>query len=323
MQYKRFVISLITFLVILCPLFVLIAKKYDSSSTILIKEKSGWILNKTGGMYDIAFLGSSRVHNIVATKTVDTLLGVNSINLGVGGAAYPENYLLLEQFLRRNKIKTLCLQVDMWGLIYGEQAYSHSFSEEKYLHLLGDRVVDSVYSKNTNPLKFYFRKYVPFFKYSEYNSIYSVEKMLFGIIPDNRNTFDKYKGAELLEGRKEGIVFGRTDVTKLKKMEYSSNSTMSLRNIIGLAKSKSINVVLFTTPIFTSFKQYLLFDKTARDTIHKIAMEYKLPYFNFDDEKISSDSLLFRDPTHLNYNGGILFTINFCDTLKKYNYGKN
>jgi hypothetical protein len=299
---------------------VLVSKQYDKACFNLKKEKAHWILSKKNESYDIVFIGSSRVFNTIDPVISDSILKLKSINLGVGGATYPEVYLLLDQFLRTNHIKTALLQVDMWGIIPGEQAYGHPFSEEKYLHLIGDKTVDSIYLRNSNPIKFYFRKYVPFFKYSEYNSIYSAEKMLFGINPTNKNIFSRRKGAILFDGRKKGVVFNEVKTDNLKKINYNSNSTMSLRKIIERLQSGGIKVVLLTSPSYKNFVDLIKFNQSAKDTIVSIANHYQLPYFDFERHAISSDSLCFRDYTHLNSKGGHLFTSILCDTLKKYNY---
>src|SRR5688572_24806564 len=128
MKYKRKFIAIFFFVGVLFSMLFLAEKKYNRSSLYFIQEKGIWILNQKNANYDVAFLGSSRVHNIIDPILADSLLSANTINLGIGGAAFPENYLVLQQFLKTNKIKTLALQVDMSGIIPGEQAYSHPFS---------------------------------------------------------------------------------------------------------------------------------------------------------------------------------------------------
>lgn len=320
MGYKRLLYSFIGFIIVLFPLMAFISNRYDKAFRHLKKEKAHWILNEKHGSYDVAFIGSSRVFNTIDPVIMDSVLKIKSINLGVGGAAYPEIYLLMDQFLKTSQVKTVLLQVDMWGIIPGEQAYSHPFSEEKYLNLIGNKTVDSIYLQNSNPFKFYCRKYIPFFKYSEYNSIYSMEKMLLNMDPDNKNDFAKHHGAILLNGRKKGITFDNIKSDNLKKINYSPNSTMSLRKIIALFRSKGIHVVLFTSPSYENFMRLVEFNRQAKDTIKSIAKQQQLPYFDFEQQAISIDSLYFRDYTHLNINGSLLFTSMLCDTLKKYNY---
>ncbi|MCE3227907.1 MAG: hypothetical protein K0S32_2458 [Bacteroidetes bacterium] len=280
-------------------------------------------MNVSGQKYDVAFLGSSRVFNIVDPVLCDSLLHANTINLGIGGAAYAENYLVLHEFLKKNQIRALCLQADLWGVIPGDKAYSHPFSEEKYLYLIGDNKVDSIYKANSNPLKFYFRKYIPFFKYAEFNNIFSPDKMLLGINHDNPDNFNRSKGAALLSGRKEGVIFARWDSTRLQKSEISRNSVLSLCNIIELAKSRGIAVVLFCAPAYQPFMKELPLNATARDTIQNIADRYGVPYFDFQKSDISLDTNMFRDYTHLNKEGATGFTKALCDSINLINYGKN
>lgn len=300
-----------------------VEKKYDFAFAQLKKEKAHWILHKSNEAYNVAFIGSSRVFNTISPVLIDTVLKIKSVNLGVGGAAFAENYLLLEQFLRKNAIETLYIQVDLWGLILPKEAYNHSFSEEKYLNLIGSPSVDSIYLSNSNPLKFYFRKYIPFFKYSEYNSIYSVDKMLLGLNPDNKNIFDKTKGATILEQKKDGITFKNLIVGKVKNANYCLESALSLKKLIAYAQSKKIKVSLFTAPSYIPYMKSLEFNLASKDTIKKIAKEFNVPFFDFEKSNHFKDTLLFRDYTHLNKKGSIVFSKLLSDTIKKYNYGKN
>jgi hypothetical protein len=315
---KIFIIKSILFSVLLViPLFFL-SKKYSRAVFSLNKEKAHWILKLKSRQYDAAFIGSSRVYNCLDTRCIDSILLTKSINLGAGGASYPENYLLLDQFIKNgNSIKLLCIQVDMWGLVPAEQAYTHAFSEEKYLHLLGDDIVDSVYLKNSNPLKFYFRKYLPFFKYAEYNSIYPVDETLLGIAKNAAPyNWDVTNGSHILKGKKKNFSFDLCNNNSFENLSYSLNSFYSLEKMISYANTHKIKVVLFTTPSYIPFMKNVSFYKPSMDSIKNIVSRSGIKYYNFETLPLCIDSAYFRDFSHLNDKGAVMFSGCFADSLK-------
>lgn len=316
-HYKKFFLKVLFLAALLYVPFYLLSRKYDKTMWLLKKEKAHWVLSQKNKNYDIAFVGSSRVFNCIDTHVIDSALNSNSINLGVGGASYSDNYLLLYNFLKNNTVKNICIQVDFWGLIPGKQAYSCPFSEEKYLHLLGDPVVDSIYRENTNYLKLPFRKYLPYFKYSEYNNIYPLDLMS-GLCLYKGMPLEPISsgGSKIPEQPKQGFSFHLKD-TLLNNFQFSHNSIESLTHLIHFASKKCERVYLFTTPSFAPFMKKVALYRNALDTIKKIEASVNLPYFNHERDTICSDSLFFRDFTHLNRKGATYFSLELANDLKK------
>ena len=129
--------------------------------------KSSWVLNKKNEIYDVAFLGNSRVYTQIYTDSLTHKLGKNCVNLGVDGTNIMHHYLLLNLFLKQhNTIKYLVYNIDPWSL-------SFNLDDPKRTWILLNEINDSsVYSeyKSVFGYRTYLWRYFPFWKFTEYNS---------------------------------------------------------------------------------------------------------------------------------------------------------
>src|ERR1700741_4751314 len=137
-------------------------------------NKQNWILKKSGLKFDYAVLGSSRVNTMIDIKSLDKNFEKKGINIGNTGAGYAENYIILSEFIEKNKINTLILNTDEFSF-NSVKAWKHPFHEFEFLPLFSK--YDAVFYDYTPMWKFYLWKIIPLTKYLEYNDHIHIKKM--------------------------------------------------------------------------------------------------------------------------------------------------
>ena len=313
---KAFTIKAILLIAII---FVLLTAldRYYTKYTISHKnlcEKSDWILNHKDEKFDFAFIGNSRVINMVDINAIEKLTNKSGINLGLIGANYSENYLVLDQFLKAgNTIKNLIIQMDMHNLNSSKEL-GYPFHNYNYMHLLSDTTVFNVVKDNNPGYKAFIWKYIPFSRYMEFSNKYVFYKILKGGYEcKTSDDFDATKGSTLINGPFDP----KKHVSKYTYWTIKENDEKYLFKLIELAKAKNIQVVFYSAPIYCNYLNYQLrykevFNEIKNKIIHK---NIKVFDFNQGTNLIGKDITNFNDNIHLNSIGVQKFSISLIDSI--------
>jgi len=278
-------------------------------------EKSDWILNHKDQEFDFAFIGNSRVINMADILAVEKATDRKGINLGLIGANYAENYLVLDQFLKNgNTIKNLLIQVDMHSL--KSSALPYPFHNYNYMHLFGDTTVCAAYKDNNPGWRFYLWKYLPFVRYMEFSSRFVLFKMLKGGFEcKSSEVYDKSKGSDIVTNkvlRPETYSYAYWTVNPVDEKYFDK--------LIAFCKTNKINPILYTAPTYYKYLPYQLnYDNILKD-VEKKADVSGLPYFNFSavNNPLCKDASDFNDIIHMNVNGVTKFTAAIIDSIKPF-----
>ena len=277
-------------------------------------EKSDWVLNYTNKSFDFAFIGNSRVINMVDIKTIEDKTGKKGINLGLTGANYAENYLVLDQFIKAgNKIKNLVVQIDMHSLKSSTLPYP--FHNYNYMHLLGDTTVNNIYKDNNPYYKVLLWRYIPFARYMEFSNRYVFYKMLKGGFECKNNAeLDSTKGTEQL--------FYKEFTPPQNQYAYWSVSPLDkkyLDKLITFSNQKNINIIFYTAPMYYKYFPYQLKLKEILDDFKTNVSGKGISYFNFSntDNFLCTDLKNYNDQIHMNMDGVRKFSSVISDSLIK------
>lgn len=310
---------LVFFLVLMIPLYGL-EKYYDYyfSKNLDSCNKPLWVLKQQQQHYDFAAIGSSRVFNMLDIVSIEKITGKKGINIAASGSGYAENYLLLKQFTKSNTISTLLVQVDVYSLD-ADNAFGYPFHDYLYLNKLNDAEVDSIYRDNVPALRYYSWKFLPFTKYMEYSNFYSFYKVIRGGYECSSSFLDTTKGTFLVDGS-EAASAEKSDKNQQFKYRYIDAKDMAyLEKIISYCRSKNIRILFYSAPEYSkSFALQGNRDKLFKEIKH-LAAKNSITYYNFETPSVNlcNDYTLFKDNTHLNIKGSLMFSKQFADSLKQ------
>jgi hypothetical protein len=291
-----FVICLITGLVIgygtFCDFF------FSQIDYLDFSEKKQWILAQQGGSYDYAVLGSSRAFGAFDMNLLDSLTGMDGINLGSNGSGFKDNYLILSIFLRSNKIRKLFLQVDMASL-NSKAFFSNEFHAFTFMPYWEFEEVREVLKKEISLLGAPISSLTPQWRYFYFNKYFSPKEVLrkIQLSKVNRDLYTDTKGGMLWEEtapKKEGIkIFQLPQTANPEDWSY-------LMKIKSKAEDHGIVVVFFTAPRYQDQQREL------RNILTSLPNRKIFPDgFNYSDQE------LFYDQGHLNQLGKKKFTNQF------------
>jgi hypothetical protein len=305
------------FLLILFFAFWILDKYYGKRILLKKDDKGIWIQSFKNKTFDYAVIGSSRAFNVFSINIADSVLGKKGINLAIGGAAYPENLLSLHAFLEKgNKIRNIFIQVDMWGLLPPDSSYSHPFTVYRYLHLIGRSPYDKIIQNNSEPVKFYFRKYLPFFGYAEFNNIFPLNEVVRGFKLNEHISYDKEMGSQLLTKNEVQTIGGEKQGARNRPL--SETSKKYLIDLVQLCRKNNIKVFFFTSPSKAAFIKDEMSNDLAHRKIDSISVKYNIRYLNLEADTMCYNDHYFVDQTHVNSGGAAILTHKVSIFMKPY-----
>ena len=266
-------------------------------------DKFNWLRNKENNSYNYAFIGSSRVDNMIEISLIDKVLKTKGINLGIDGVDFRTMYMILYSFLeiQDNKIGELYIQVDPF-MLYKDSVYN----KPNYDHYFYDKInYEEIKSSITENNRLYFYNIFPALKYAEFNSVYNLTLFIRSFSKISK--WDSTRGSSLSYNQ---IPFNPEPIlqnkTFNKYIKFNEEDKAYLFKILDLCSKNSIQPVFYGAPIY----EYVLRFKPSYPNFHKeiilLANEFNIEYLNFMEENY--DKSFFRDRTHMNYKGSINFT---------------
>jgi hypothetical protein len=274
------------------------------------QEKIFWLNSKKDQKYTFAFLGSSRVLNMVDVKYLEDTWQTSGINLGSAGSGFADNYLVLYEFYKNgNHSNNLFLQIDEQSLD-PEKGFGYPFHEHLFFNLLGDKIADEVFIDQSGKIKYFAWKHFPFLRYIEFNNPY--KEFILGLF-DKKINYDLSRGSELLE-KKEVVNWSPKEM--IKDWQVSTEGKEYLEKIIDLAQEHETNVILYTAPYPAEINKNPAVTG-IEDYIIKYAHKKNIQYLNFRGFINSNDKKYFRNLVHLNKEGTALFMSAFAPEAKR------
>ena len=306
-RIRNFVLFLSIFLLVLFAadmLFGLIIRNNTNS-------KISWIFQKQNTAYDMVVLGSSRAFQCIDVPTFTQTLGQNStgINLGMLGASYEETFMTFRHFLNNNNsTKILLVQVDIEGL---DENQFKSLRIANFLPYIREPVVFHVLKDRFGHWA-YLHKYVPFFKYAEFNEEIGPKRVIESLIarPDFSDT-----GTKLIDRTLASTTEKLSDIPQSYEIHFTRERY--LRAILELARLNQIESCLIMAPYFADASRLQTNRTAIIDHYKSLAKEYEITFVIWEDPKMLSDPNYFFDYEHVNKRGAILFTQFLADQYLK------
>lgn len=264
-------------------------------------SKQNWILTLENQTFDFAFIGSSRVFHMIDALTINNVTQKTSINLGTSAGCFAENYLLFNEFVKKNSVKKLFINVDEFSFNALRSFGKNTFHYFELLPFSNDTSYKKEFETYVPSWKQTLWKYLPIFKYIEYNNLIHLKS-------DSFEEFNKSLGTRLISSN------GNFNSSKKTRHEgINQTDVLYFKQLVALCAKKSINVVLITTPIYCKEEEELNHNKPLNALINSSQLQY-IPYNSLID---CSKEGLFDDETHTNQKGTIEYSYRLAKFLKE------
>ena len=311
---KRFIIRLLLFCLAPLPFLFLLNHIVDmglqKSRYYYYSEWNDLFNGKINA--DMIIQGSSRAWVQVSPKIIDSVLHVNSYNLGMDGASFKMQYARFRMYLLHNKKPKYVLQ---------EVGYTTTLlkndklpATQQFLPYLSDSSVWALVTHASNPLTLQDR-YFPLYKYNN-ETVIVKEGILSYLGKGIKST--KYKGYEgqekywdssfhdFLMQNPQGAVF-----------PIDSEAKSLFRDFLNYCRDNDIRVIMFYPPAFIQSLDYIKNEKEILDVYNNFSKEYNIPFYNYMYDSLNYDRNNFYNSQHLNKTAAEIFCMKLAKDMQK------
>lgn len=262
---------------------------------------------------DVLIMGNSRAFSHYSPQVLDSILNINSYNIGIGGHPFNVQYLRYQLYEKHNKKPQLIIQnIDFVTFFHAnighEREQVFPFVNDPFLR---NELTNYGFTK--------FELYLPLYRYFGYQMV--IKNGLFEFFRiKHYNAQPSDKGYRPEQGNWDG-----TELNKITKIEPAmDSSTIQLFDeYLAHCKKNDIKIVMVNTPVYYIATQKLVNATRFNDLIRGFSKKYDIPYLDYTNDPICYDTTYFHIAEHLNKKGAELFTTKLANDLKVMNILKS
>ena len=276
---------------------VVISKNLQKSAWRML---IGWNEIYSGDLQsNVVIVGNSRAWVHYNPDVLDSILNINSYNLGMDGSAIDRQILKYDAYRRIYGNPKLIIQ----NIDIATMGMSSGYEREQFFPYFFDdslRTAISEYEKIS-----IFEQYLPAYRYSGYT------KLILVGIGQRRELWGRDKEYDLTKG-----YFGMdknwdgSALKKLTEVNYLQDS-LALRlfdKYLEKVYSQNIRVVFVYAPLYIGAIEKIKNIEGIYQMYDSIARKYNVPIFDYTYDPISYDTTYFYNAMHLNKKGAELFS---------------
>ena len=301
---KKFILQIIIFGIGL--LGAALGADYTISKN-LRKPTTSQMLSNWNNIYsgkiqsDVVIMGSSRAWVQYSPHILDSILGINSYNLGIDGSPINRQIIVYDTYRRFNpKPKWIIQDID-FGTINKRNGYRR---EQFFPYFFDDSLKKAIteYEKY-NLLETCF----PIYRYAGYNELV---KIGLGLIKFGET--DLVKGYSGKNKEWDGKKF-----KEQKEIFYAQDSAMLslFDKYLARAYSENIKVIFVYAPMYIGATEKVINIEGMYQMYDSIAQKYDIPILDYNYNPISYDTAYFYNAMHLNKKGSELFSIKLAHDI--------
>lgn len=247
--------------------------------------------------YDLVINGSSRAWAQYSPLILDSILDVNSFNIGIDGSAINRQIIKYKKYCElHGNPKYLIQNIDL-----GTMDITYGYEREQFFpYFFYDRDLVKQYDQFEN---FSFaEKYITCYRYLGYDDV-----IIESVFYDNKKHYFRYltKG---YSGNDES--WDGEQLSQINEVVCAVNS-----NIIGIFEDFLLQVVQTGTkvvfvyaPIYIGAREKMVNEEEMFAMYDSIAKKFDIPILDYNDIPMCYDTTYFNNATHLNRTGAELFT---------------
>ena len=247
--------------------------------------------------YDLVINGPSRAWTQYSPLILDSILDVNSFNLGMDGSAINRQMIKYKKYCElHGEPKYLIQNIDL-----GTMSYTMGYEREQFFsYFFYDRDLLNEYDQYENFS--WGEKYVPCYRYLGYEDV-----MTEAIFHDNKKHFFEYLNKGYFSSDKEwdGSVLYAMDSVECA---IDSNALSLFINFLQEEIDNGVKIIFVYAPIYIGAREKMVNEEEMFAMYDSIAKKFDIPILDYNDIPMCYDTTYFYNATHLNRMGAELFT---------------
>jgi hypothetical protein len=301
MKHKLIRVSVFVLILIVAEKLIgRICKKLYARSNQFEVSKLRYTIDSTREA--ILIFGSSRAEYHFIPEKIRNVTGLSSYNCGIGGADLLVSKIQLNEALKRSKPRFIIVEAS-------PSSFFILNPEENRKILLPFYDKDTlIYNTLTENKTFEKIKFVS--SIYPYNS--TIASLLKGMIRENTDSLNGFKPATGL--------FDTSGITDMVNKTYSSpvlpeGSFTYLSQIVEICRKNNIRIVIVSAPVYQVNKNH---DEMVNQLQIFCSENQGVSYRDYTKNELTyKKKHLFKDNTHLNYDGARIFSEMFANNLKE------
>ena len=311
---RNFLLKIGLFSALLIVLGIIFGLLADHGLRSLRKGEFGeWNRYRTDSIHsNWIILGNSRAYRHFSTQIIDSILRVDSYNLGATNATFPFQRLRYNYYRRfADKPSVVILSVDAGTTLHTEDGIP---DRQQFIPILNEPEIQKGLKGYKNGFQ-WFDYYNPVTKYNR--CFEAMKQGLFSFIGIPESGVERYKGF-INEYYKWDGTFEqfKAQYPMGKKMPVDKNVIEDLTSFLRQTAGEGIRVVMVYSPEYIEGQQLIL----NRDSIVKIyrdiSNKMSVPFLDYSSHPICYDKSCFYNSTHLTLDGAEQFSKIVCSDLK-------
>ena len=244
---------------------------------------------------DLLVLGSSRAWVQYNTRILDSMLGLNSYNLGFNAQMIvPELqwYNIYREYNERPKYIVLDV---FWNTLYGN--YRVSVVDAYKPYLLHRTVRDKAWANNS----------IRLFPIPQPKDI---DKIMYFV-----GNIKTHKGYCRHDWKWDGSELNKLESLDTVKFLTHENTKSLLESFIIQCNREGINLILIHSPFYIEGQQMVVGQEEGKTMFKEMAERHKVPFLDYTNDPICFDTTYFYNAMHLNGIGSDVFTAKLAHDL--------
>lgn len=264
---------------------------------------------------DVLINGSSRAWLIFSPQIIDSVLHLNSYNLGMDGADFHFQYQRFKLYLKYNKKPKYVIQEV--GYTRTLVRYTSIPATVQFLPYLKDSTMWDIVKKGDQSFGFLDR-YFPAYKYN--NEFDVINEGILSFFGKGIKKGLKYKGYKAYNGKWD------SSFSEFKKANpngwspaISPESVEEFKDFLEFCKANDIKVIMANPPAYREATDMIdpIKKKEVLSIFNQFAKEYNAPYYDYENDTLCYNNYYFYNSQHLNKIGSELYSLEFARDLKK------
>lgn len=298
----------IIFIIILSTLDFFVTKGLQKTKYGDYKE---WNDIYSGNMNsDIIINGSSRAWVHISPRIIDSILNVNSYNLGIDGYSFNMQYGKYMEYLQYNNKPKLVIQtLDITTLSKRDDLFNY----QQFLPYIYNQNIKKI-TKNFIGFSFFDYNF-PFYRYRNFSEIIKVGLQEYFVSTDLDN--GKYKGYLGMDKKWDNSFddYKKNNPQGIE-MKLDLESIELMDAFLFNCKNYNIEVIFVFTPEYLESQQFINNREEIFNLYFGFAKKYKLSFFDYSKDTISYQKKYFYNSQHLNKEGSEIFTEKMTNDIK-------
>jgi hypothetical protein len=261
---------------------------------------------------DLLIMGSSRAEFHISPKILDSLLTLNSYNLGLSAWHFDMQYARFKMYLQHNKKpKYIIHNVDL----YGFSKRSDVADYPQFLPYIQDTILQNVTKKHNGEFDIY-QKNVPLLKYKNQHKLVLEGIFNFAGFSNLYDTTLKYKGyrGNDFAWNKDFESFKKR-FPKGVKYKFDKEVVRQFDEYLAFCKQENIKMILVYAPEYYEVQPYYKNKAELIKLCLKSVEKYDCKFLDYSKNSLSYNREYFYNSQHLNRRGAELFTLDLGEKI--------